>query len=400
MMSLLRRLAAFLLLACAPAWASLPLPPPEPGKLSVYFFDVGQGDAALIVSPTGKTVLVDGGPPDGGALSRRLRTLIDGPLDLMLLSHPHLDHLGGLGPVIDAPGTRRYMDPGFEHATSSYRDLLQKLGEAGVPLLEPELGEEGGPFALDLGGEAKLTVLWPRRPEEPFLSKTRSDANANSIVFRIDHGDVSFLFTGDAEADTESRLLRSGQKLAATVLKAPHHGSRHSSQEPFLRRVAPRHVVVSCGRNNEYRHPHEHALRRYRGVNAIVHRTDEGGDILAVSDGRTVQIAPAAGQRPVAGPGPAVTGGDVQVRPKVPVSIPRAPPEPVEVAPAGGARAGKGAGQSEAAGRGRYAASRRSEVFHTQDCATVRRIKPHNIVWFDSRAEAGAKKRPAGDCKP
>ncbi len=392
-MSLLRRLAALLLLLCAPAWAALPLPPAEPGKLTVYFFDVGQGDAALIVSPTGKTVLVDGGPPDGGALSRRLRTLVEGPLDLMVLTHPHLDHLGGLPSVLEAPGARRYMDPGFDHTTSSYRDLLRKVGELDVPLLEPEVTEAGGPFTLDLGGDARMTVLWPRRPKEPFLTGTRSDANANSIVFRIDHGAVSFLFTGDGEADTEARLLRSGQKLGATVLKAPHHGSRHSSQEPFLKRVAPKHVVVSCGRDNEYRHPHEHALRRYRGVGAQIHRTDESGDLLAVSDGREVHVAPAAG-RPVA---EATQKPPPEERPRAPMSTHRVP-QPVtpvvvervvEVEPA-----------TARTPSVRYAASRKSEVFHKADCGAVKRIAEHNLVLFDSREDAVSQKRPAGDCHP
>ncbi len=381
--SLLRGLVALAaLLFAAVASAAGPLPPPAPGQLTVYFLDVGQGDAALIVSPTGKSVLVDAGPPEAGRdLSRRLAALLDGPVDLAIISHPHLDHLGGLPAVLDRPGARRYMDPGFEHATSAYRELLRKVAALEVPLLEPELAEDGGPFTLELGGGAKLTVLWPRRPKEAFLSGTRSDANANSIVLRLDHGEVSFLFTGDAEADTESRLLRSGQRLSATVLKAPHHGSRHSSQAPFLERVKPEVVVVSCGRNNEYRHPHEHALRRFRAVGAHVLRTDVDGDLVAVSDGQSVSFGEEAVARaPSASEARAAEPGDADGR-----------SERVEVdtVPAVATTAA-----------GRYGASRRSEVFHRADCSTLQRIKPANLVWFEDREDAAARLRPSADCQP
>jgi competence protein ComEC len=370
-MSLLRRAVALLsLLVCAQALAGLP--PPAAGQLTVYFLDVGQGDAALVVSPTGKTVLVDGGPPDAGMLSRKLTRLLGAPLDLVVLSHPHLDHLGGLPAVLESPGARRYMDPGFDHPTAAYRDLLRQVGAKEIPFLEPEPGPGGAPFQLELGGGVTLTVLWPRRPAEPFLTGTRSDANSNSIVFRLDHAKTSFLFTGDAEADTESRLLRSGQKLSATVLKAPHHGSRHSSGERFLERVSPKAVVVSSGRQNEYGHPHEHALGRYQAAGAAVYRTDAQGDLVAVSDGVTVTIRPA---RAFAAPPIEPASATVDAEP--PAAEPPA-------SPAGGG----------------FAASRRSEVFHREACPTVQRIAPHNLVRFDSRAEAEASRRPSGDCQP
>jgi beta-lactamase superfamily II metal-dependent hydrolase len=175
-MSHLRRLLlVFLLLGTALASAAGALPRPEPGKLNVYFFDVGQGDSSLIVSPTGRTILVDGGPPEAGhALLEKLSGLVSGPLDLVVLTHPHLDHLGGLEGVVKRFGARRYFDPGFDHPSTPYRRLLDAVGAKGIQYVEPRLDASGAPMTIGLGEGASLTVLWPRRPAEPFLSGTRS----------------------------------------------------------------------------------------------------------------------------------------------------------------------------------------------------------------------------------
>ncbi len=291
-MSLLQRLLlVFAVLACAVASAGGPLPKPEPGRLTVYFLDVGQGDASLIVSPTGRTVLVDGGPPEAArSLVQRLSGILEGPIDLVILTHPHLDHLGGLADVLGRFGARRYMDPGFDHPTTAYRKLLEAVAAREVQYVEPLQGEDGAPVTIGLGDGAAITVLWPRRPGQGFLTGTRSDANANSIVFRLSYGKATFLFTGDAEADTESRLLRSGQDLRAKVLKVAHHGSRHSSKAPFVSRVSPETAVISCARGNEYRHPHGKALARLQAVGARVHRTDLDGTLVVVSDGNSLRF--------------------------------------------------------------------------------------------------------------
>ena len=105
---------------------------------------------------------------------------------------------------------------------------------------QPDPAHPDEPLTIGLGGGAQLQILWPRTPVEPFLANTRSDANANSIVARLTYGKTAVLFTGDSEADTEQRLLRHPELLAADVLKVAHHGSRHSSGAPFLKAVSPR----------------------------------------------------------------------------------------------------------------------------------------------------------------
>jgi len=277
------------LLGCTNVWA---LERPELGKLNVYFFDVGQGDSALIVSPSGKTVLVDAGPPEHSeALTRRLSGLLDGPLDLAILSHPHLDHLGGMKPVLSALGTQRFMDPAFPHPSAAYRKLLAWLRVAGVEIRGVDSDTEP-PLKIGLGEGASLEILWPRPSHSGFLRGTRSDANANSIVALLTYGQVRMLFTGDAERPTERALQKlENLPLSADVLKVAHHGSRHSTSQAFLDLVKPRLAVVSCASNNEYGHPARSLLRRLEKQGARIHRTDEQGDLRLVTDGTSLSVS-------------------------------------------------------------------------------------------------------------
>jgi beta-lactamase superfamily II metal-dependent hydrolase len=265
--------------------------------LTVHFFDVGQGDSALIVSPTGKTVLVDGGPPEAAeSLTARVTQLVHKPIDLVILTHPHLDHVGGLLPVLQKLGARRYMDPGFPHPSAAYESLLhfvqQNVPEFAPPDVDPEHPERN--LKIAIGGGATLTILWPRRPEEAFFRETRSDVNANSIVMRLSYGKMAFLLAADAEQETEERLLKKPRELRADVLKVAHHGSRYSSSARFLAAVRPSIAIVSVGVGNDYGHPTQEALTRIQDVGAQLFRTDVNGEILVTSDGRTVsaQIVP------------------------------------------------------------------------------------------------------------
>jgi competence protein ComEC len=369
-------LALLLLLAALPGQAAAPAP------LSVYFFDVGQGDAALIVSPTGKTVLVDAGPPEAQAtLVPRVRQLVTGPLDLALLTHPHLDHLGGMARVLQTVGARRFMDSGFDHPGDAYRRMLDVVGqEAGqVMTPAPNAATPEAPLTIGLGAGASLSIFWPRVPQEDFLRNTRSDANSNSIVARLTYGDTAFLFMGDAEPETEARLLSKAQDYSATVLKVAHHGGRYSSTAPFLAAVRPQVAVISCGTGNDYGHPTPEALGRLADVGARVFRTDQEGEVLAVSDGTQVTVT-SRGQ-----PTPLVVRGR---RPQAPAGT------PVSVAVERPVRAvGNGAGT-------RYVSLKGSKVFHREDCATLKRSKNQERTVYPDRASALRERRPSEDCKP
>ncbi len=266
------------------------LPALAAGTLRVDFIDVGQGDAALVTSPTGKTVLIDGGPHHSAPqLTAFLAAHLQGPIDLVLLTHRHEDHLGGLPEAVGRFGARRFLDAPVEHAEKGYTSLMRALDARGA---EVRLATRGR--VIDLGGGAKLTLLGP---PEPLISGSHSDVNANSVVARLTYGEFSVLFAGDAEAPTETWLLESGAPLRAVVLKVAHHGSRYASAARFLKAVRPQVAVISVGAQNRYRHPAPGTLDRLARSGARIYRTDMDGDVEIDSDGTRVHVHTAHGRQ-------------------------------------------------------------------------------------------------------
>jgi competence protein ComEC len=318
-------------------------------------------------------VRIDGGPPEAGpALARRLRELVKGPLDLVILTHPHLDHLGGLPAALEAVGARRFMDPGFDHPSRAYRDLLTRVGKRVGQVLTP-VPDPRHPEALvqvGLGEGVSLSILWPRVPVEPFLTHTRSDPNSNSIVVRLTYGRTAMLLVGDAERDTEERLLAAHRDLSATLLKVAHHGGSYSSSAPFLEAVRPRFAVISCGAGNDYGHPSPETLARLRAVGADVLRTDLQGEVTAQSDGTQVTVSAA-----------------------------HAPPAAVPPAP-GGAPAARATGSSPGPSAAPYVGLKGSPVFHRADCPSLAHASTKGRTLYPTREAAARERRPAKDCHP
>lgn len=258
------------LLTWASAWG---------GTLSVEVLDVGQGDSILIVSPAGKTVLIDGGTGRRsvpGALERRGITSID----LVIATHAHADHIGGLDEVLEAVPVKAWMDSGVPHTTASYTKVVDLIEDKGVRYKAVRTGQ-----VVRLDDGITLTVLGP---EEPLLRGTRSDLNSNSVITRIDHGDVCFYMMGDAELETEHRVLEAGLG-PCEVLKVAHHGSAYASSPAFLEAVQPKYAAISVGRKNRYGHPAEPTLKRLEKAGAVVLRTDLMGRVLFESNGKTVK---------------------------------------------------------------------------------------------------------------
>ncbi len=256
-------------------------PPAE--WLRVDFIDVGHGDAALITSPTGKSVLIDGGSREAGhAVVEHLRQRQIGRLDLVLVSHRHEDHIGGLAQVISSVGARLFMDAPSEHDSRVYQKLMDRLKEHQIPVRQAERGRR-----VDLGRGAWLTLLGP--PDPPIL-KAHSEENANSVMARLDYGRFSVLFAGDAEAASEAWLLASGADVAATVLKVGHHASATSSSPAFLAAVRPRLAVVSADADDAQKEGHQEVFQRLERLGIRAMRTDLEGTITIKTDGSAVQV--------------------------------------------------------------------------------------------------------------
>ena len=286
-------LAVWLLLATTrggPRRRRRPLPRPAP--LRIDFISVGQGDAALVTSPTGKTVLIDGGPREAGtALTAPLRARRATAIDLVLLTHRHEDHLGGLIAVVRAfrcpavhgravPHTRarstRSCSRRCRIATSwcstraQPHDRPRRRRDA-----HPAVAAGSADHALALGRQREQRRRAARLPE------------------------VGILFAADAEPQTERWLLASDARLPAQVLKVAHHGGRYSSTARFLRAVAPQAAVISVGEVNGYGHPTPEALARLERAHARVYRTDQDGTVTVETDGARIEVTTASGKREI-----------------------------------------------------------------------------------------------------
>ncbi|MDE2806584.1 MAG: lamin tail domain-containing protein [Gemmatimonadota bacterium] len=244
------------------ALAGIALPSPTDTTLAITFLDVGQGDAVLIRAPEGQTALVDAGRRDIVPLLREMG--VDG-IDLLVATHPHADHIGGMAAVIRSMPVRFYMDSGQPHTTATYRGLLAAL-EA-----RPEITYlEAVPRTISLGS-AEIEVL-------PLLPRATTDLNNRSVALVVRFGSFTALLSGDSEVQQLTHLVGRGVVPAVTLLKAPHHGSDNGFTWPFLEAARPEVVVISVGRNG-YGHPRPAALRAYADVGATVLRTDLAGHV-------------------------------------------------------------------------------------------------------------------------
>ena len=252
-------------------------------ELRVHFIDVGQGDSILI-QYTEKNMLIDGGDRwnwVGEKVVSYLNQQDVDFIDVLVSTHPHADHIGGLDDVLNNFEVAQVYGSGRVHTTRTYENYLRLIDEQEIPFAAPRRGD-----IINLG-DLNFKVLHP----SPKIDVNDYSLNNASVVLHLVYGDVSFLFTGDAEYRAEKEIVENiDHKIDSTVLKVSHHGSATSTNDFFLKEVKPQTAVIMAGEDNRYGHPDEEVLRALKNRGVDVYRTDLHGDIVIKTDGRDHEV--------------------------------------------------------------------------------------------------------------
>jgi len=264
-----------------------PSPTPTPTTLTVHFIDVGQGDAILI-DRGGTHILVDGGPTSSNVLAYLQGQGVD-DIDLLVATHPHADHIGGLPDVLARYPVSEVWVNGDTATSQTYQNFAAAVAAEGATVREVTRGYSTQIDGLD------IAVLNP-------TSQLTGDPNEDSVAFRLTCGEVAVLLTGDATSASEGSMLAAGLVLDSEVLKVGHHGSSTSTGAVFLAAVTPKDAVISVGAGNTYGHPSQQTLDRLAAAGANVYRTDQDGTVVLTSDCSTYSITTSGGSPPTPTP--------------------------------------------------------------------------------------------------
>lgn len=340
----------FILLTCFALLFGLSVPSmaSAPAKMQVHFIDVGQGDSELIQSPGGKTLLIDGGKREAGpAVINFLKSHGVKKIDIIISTHPHEDHIGSLREVLRQFPVGLIIDPMTNYKSSVYRAYLKIAQTKGIKISPAKSGT-----AYDLGKGSKLQII--------YCNPNAEDPNNTSVVAKVSYGKISTLFMGDLEAQEECNI-----NTQATVLKVGHHGSRTSTTLQLLGTVKPKEAIISCGKGNEYGHPHDITLQKLLTRGIKVYRTDKAGNITLTTDGKTYTInAKPNGFTPL------IKGGKVITKKNTPTTE-----------------------------TGQYIGNKNSHKFHKATCNKL--PSPANRIYFKTRDEAiAAGYKPCKICDP
>lgn len=327
--------------------------PPAVSSFEVHFIDVGQGDSSLIICD-GEAMLIDGGEAsESSKIYAYLKSHGIEHLEYIVATHAHSDHIGGLSGALNYATVSTALCPVTEYDSKTFNSFVKYLGNQGVSITVPSAGDI---FKL---GSSTVTVLGP--------VKEYDEPNDTSIVLRVDYGNTSFLFTGDAERTAEADIIDSGANLSVTVLKVGHHGSDTSTSYPFLREVMPEYAVIQVGKDNSYGHPTEDTLSKLRDADVKVYRNDLQGTIVCSSDGETVSFS-------------TERNASAQTNPTVTDTTEENGIEDTDTSI-------------------EYIGNKNSKKFHLPTCKNLPAEK--NRVFFDSRQEAiDAGFDPCGNCNP
>ncbi len=275
-------------------WAGIagsqpPVVAPAEGETRVHFIDVGQGDSVLL-EQNGHFALIDAGTNACETeLLQYLKSVGAHRLDLVVMTHPHSDHIGSMDAVMENIDVEQLWIPDFskskEPTNRTYQRIMDAADSMGTWVSAPEMGE-----TLQLG-TGLITLVSDGVARDALPSDAGSGYNDLSLCVRFDAGSFSFLDTGDGEKAAEKKLLADGQPLRATVFKAGHHGSYTSNSKELMMAVRPEIVVISCGLGNEYGHPHKEAMESFEACGADIYRTDmQGTVVVAASESGEVTV--------------------------------------------------------------------------------------------------------------
>ncbi len=257
---------------------------PESDVLTVHYIDVDQGDSSLITFPDGKTMLIDGGPQyNSYNLINYISNLGIETIDLLVATHPHEDHIGGLADVLENFTVGEVFMPNISEAdtptTRVYEHFLTAVLNEGCAVNEAKAG---------------TIILKEEGITAECISPNGTDygnLNLYSAVIRLQFNDIKFLFMADAEAKNESQIISDGYDIDADILKIGHHGSTTSSSKNFIKNVSPTVGIISCGEGNRYGHPHDEILDLYDDMGTDVYRTDLNGTVKVECKGNNYTVS-------------------------------------------------------------------------------------------------------------
>ena len=318
-------------------------------RLKVHFINVGQGDCTLLESRD-EFVLIDAGETEQAeTVLNYLKKHCADSLKYVIATHPHSDHVGGMAKVIERVPTENFITVETDQNTGVWKKVLKAVDKNDVNYIDARVGDT---YRF---GDASFTILAP-------LSDNYDGYNNYSVVTRVDCGDIRFLLTGDAEAESEKEMLNAKEDLRADVLKCGHHGSSTSSTAAFLKAVDPAFAIISCGKYNDYGHPHEETLEKLKMLDCFYLRTDTRGTIVAETDGKYLRFTIERGKIEI----PTYTARD-----------------------------------HDTSDTPLYIGNRRSLYFHYFSCSGVGRMSENNKVGFNTREEAVKEGyKPCPHCKP
>lgn len=252
---------------------------PKDSELMISYMDVGQGDAAYI-KVNGNDILIDAGPRSNSKeLLEQLKAKNIDDFELVIATHPHEDHIGGMVDVFKEYEVKAFYSPKITHTTKTYENLVKAVKDEGLKTKELK-----GGMVIDLGEGAKFEVFTPQKSEYEEL-------NDYSPIMKLSFGDTSYLFTGDAEKLAEEEALaKYKNSLDSDVIKFGHHGSSSSSSNVFIEAVSPKYGIISCAKDNKYGHPHRETLDIIKKYNIKTFRTDTDGEIILTSDGKSINF--------------------------------------------------------------------------------------------------------------